>query len=309
MGTFLMGTSEFVVAGLLPDIAGDLAIGISEAGLLVTAFAIGMIATPAVAVAVLRVPERTTLLLSLAVFAAGHVVVALTDELSVVLVARIVPGGRSASTTVPLREQTAALMSRRLWVVMAACVLVTSAVMSTYSFIAPLLTERAGLSAELLPVGLAIFGVGAVTGTLGSGRLAGRAPYGTALGGGIAVVAALALLGAVSDHAAPAIALLAIAGLAGLGMNPVLMSMAVRFAEGAPTLATSLCTSMFNLGTAMGSAVTARAIGVFGPASIPVVGAAFAAALLVPLATLVIMARPGHGHRAGTTPQHDALVS
>ncbi|WP_235578790.1 MULTISPECIES: MFS transporter [unclassified Rhodococcus (in: high G+C Gram-positive bacteria)] len=387
MGTFLMGTSEFVVAGLLPDIAGDLAIGISEAGLLVTAFAIGMIATPAVAVAVLRVPERTTLLLSLAVFAAGHVVVALTDELSVVLVARfvtalvtgafwsiaasvgarvsgpddaaraigmvlsggilatvigvplgsvagqlvgwrgpfwilaglallatvpvarIVPGGRSASTTVPLREQTAALMSRRLWVVMAACVLVTSAVMSTYSFIAPLLTERAGLSTELLPVGLAIFGVGAVTGTLGSGRLAGRAPYGTALSGGIAVVAALALLGAVSDHAAPAIALLAIAGLAGLGMNPVLMSMAVRFAEGAPTLATSLCTSMFNLGTAMGSAVTARAIGVFGPASIPVVGAAFAAALLVPLATLVIMARPGHGHRAGTTPQHDALVS
>ncbi|MBY6538025.1 hypothetical protein HQ325_05005 [Rhodococcus sp. BP-349] len=52
-----------------------------------------------------------------------------------------------------------------------------------------------------------------------------------------------------------------------------------------------------------------RAVGVSGPASFPVVGAAFAAALLVPLATLVIMARHADGHRAGATPHHDALVS
>ncbi|GGT24570.1 hypothetical protein GCM10010271_29970 [Streptomyces kurssanovii] len=42
-GTFLMGTSEFVIAGLLPDMAGDLGVSVSDAGLLITAFAIGVI--------------------------------------------------------------------------------------------------------------------------------------------------------------------------------------------------------------------------------------------------------------------------
>jgi DHA1 family inner membrane transport protein len=51
-GTFLMGTTEFVVAGLLPELAGDLGVGVSHAGLLITAFAIGMIVgSPAMAMA------------------------------------------------------------------------------------------------------------------------------------------------------------------------------------------------------------------------------------------------------------------
>ncbi|KQU28647.1 MULTISPECIES: MFS transporter [unclassified Rhodococcus (in: high G+C Gram-positive bacteria)] len=378
MGTFLMGTSEFVVAGLLPDISSDLVIGTSEAGLLVTAFAIGMIATPVIAIATLKVSERTTLLAALAVYAAGHVVVALTDDLSVILVsrfvtalatgafwsiaasvasrvagpdasaraiglvlsggilatvigvplgsiagqlvgwrgpfwilavmallatipiARFVPDGSSSSTAVPLRSQLAALATGRLWVVMAACVLISCAVMSTYSFIAPLLTERSGLSSELLPVGLAIFGVGAVTGTLNSGRFAGRAPYVTALTGGVVVAIALSLLSVLSSDATISIALLAFAGMAGLGTNPVLMSMAVRFAEGAPTLATSLCTSMFNLGTAFGSWVTGQAIVGYGPVAIPVVGAVFAVILVVPLTALVVLDL-GRSRRTDTT--------
>ncbi|MFF8618550.1 hypothetical protein [Streptomyces sp. NPDC015350] len=42
-GTFLMGTTEFVIAGLLPEIASDLGTSAPHAGLLITAFAIGMI--------------------------------------------------------------------------------------------------------------------------------------------------------------------------------------------------------------------------------------------------------------------------
>ncbi|WP_020112803.1 MFS transporter [Rhodococcus sp. 114MFTsu3.1] len=381
MGTFLMGTSEFVVAGLLPDIASDLAIDISEAGLLVTAFAIGMIATPAIAVTVLKIPERTTLLVALAAYSVGHIVVALNDDLAIILgarfvtalatgafwsiaaavasrvagpdasaraiglvlsggilatvigvplgsvagelmgwrgpfwilavlalvasipVARFVPVGRSSVAVTPLRSQLTSIATGRLWVVMAACVLISTAVMSTYSFIAPLLTERSGLSTELLPVGLAIFGVGAVTGTLTSGRFADRAPYLTALTGGIIVVIALGFLSVFSSFAPPSIALLALAGMAGLGTNPVLMSMAVRLAEGAPTLATSLCTSMFNLGTAVGTWVTAHAISGNGAAAIPVVGALFAVLLLVPLGTLVILDRARRDHDEDSAPE------
>ncbi|WP_327723503.1 hypothetical protein [Streptomyces europaeiscabiei] len=38
-----MGTTEFVVAGLLPQIAGDVQVGVARAGLLITVFAVGMI--------------------------------------------------------------------------------------------------------------------------------------------------------------------------------------------------------------------------------------------------------------------------
>jgi predicted MFS family arabinose efflux permease len=43
VGTFLMLTTEFVVAGLLPEIAGDLQVSVAQAGLLITVFVVGMI--------------------------------------------------------------------------------------------------------------------------------------------------------------------------------------------------------------------------------------------------------------------------
>src|SRR6478609_9027888 len=90
-GTFLMGTTEFVVAGLLPEIAGDLGVSVPRAGLLITAFAVGMIVGgPTMALATLRLPRRRTLVLALAVFVLGHVVAALGTSLTVVLAARFV---------------------------------------------------------------------------------------------------------------------------------------------------------------------------------------------------------------------------
>ncbi|MGY1822138.1 MFS transporter [Geodermatophilus sp. SYSU D00079] len=91
VGTFLMLTTEFVVAGLLPEIAGDLRIGVAQAGLLITVFAVGMIVgAPTMALLTRGMPRRTTLVLALAVFAAGHVVVALGSSLPLLLGARFV---------------------------------------------------------------------------------------------------------------------------------------------------------------------------------------------------------------------------
>jgi MFS family permease len=42
-GTFLMGTTEFVVAGLLPEMAADFGTSVAHAGLAITVFAVGMI--------------------------------------------------------------------------------------------------------------------------------------------------------------------------------------------------------------------------------------------------------------------------
>lgn len=91
VGTFTMLTTEFIVAGILTQLAADLDISVSQAGLLITVFAAGMvIGAPLMALLTLRLPRRLTLLLALAVFAAGHVVVALGSNLQLLLVARFI---------------------------------------------------------------------------------------------------------------------------------------------------------------------------------------------------------------------------
>lgn len=91
LGTFLMITTEYIVAGLLQEIAADLNVSIAQVGLLITAFAVGMIiGSPAMALATLRLPRRATLVLALLVFSVGHIVAALSSDFTVVLVARVI---------------------------------------------------------------------------------------------------------------------------------------------------------------------------------------------------------------------------
>jgi predicted MFS family arabinose efflux permease len=88
---FLMGTTEFMVAGLLPEISSGLHVSVARAGLLITAFAVGMIVgAPAMSMATLRLPRRFALMLALAVFAAGHAVSALSPSFWLLLGARFV---------------------------------------------------------------------------------------------------------------------------------------------------------------------------------------------------------------------------
>src|SRR3954462_12152903 len=62
LGTFLMCTTEYVIAGLLPELSSAFGVSLSQAGLLITAFAVGMIVgAPAMAIATLRLPRRATL--------------------------------------------------------------------------------------------------------------------------------------------------------------------------------------------------------------------------------------------------------
>lgn len=90
VGAFLMGTTEFIIAGVLPELAADLGVGVARAGLLITAFALGMIVgAPVMGLATLRLPRRSTLVLALAVFAAGHVIAALSSSFTVVFAARV----------------------------------------------------------------------------------------------------------------------------------------------------------------------------------------------------------------------------
>ena len=81
---FAMGTSEFMLAGLVPDISAYFAVSVGTAGLLTSAFAAGMmIGAPAMAALTRRLPVKATLLGCVIVFALSHVVGALTPDFTV----------------------------------------------------------------------------------------------------------------------------------------------------------------------------------------------------------------------------------
>lgn len=87
----VLGTTEFMIAGLLPGLAADLSVSIPQAGYLISAFAVGMIVgAPSMAIATLRLPRRTTLVTALVVFVVGHVIGALAQDYGVLVVARVV---------------------------------------------------------------------------------------------------------------------------------------------------------------------------------------------------------------------------
>ncbi|BBC29028.1 hypothetical protein SGFS_003190 [Streptomyces graminofaciens] len=145
-----------------------------------------------------------------------------------------------------------------------------------------MLTDRTGLAAGLVPLVLVGFGVGALVGSLVGGRLGDARPHATTIVAATATVLLLALC-LLSGFAAPIVVLVTLLGLFGLGANPVLISLAVRFAGQAPTLGSGLTVSAFNFGTAAGSWIAGSALdsslGATGPA---VVGTVIAALTLFP---------------------------
>ncbi len=91
MASFCIGTTEFVIMGLLPDVARDLGVGIPRAGLLVTGYALGVVVgAPVVAALVIGVPRKTALLGMVVVFVVGNALCALAPSYGVLLAARVV---------------------------------------------------------------------------------------------------------------------------------------------------------------------------------------------------------------------------
>jgi len=362
---FLMGTTEFMVAGLLPGITSALHVSVARAGLLITAFAAGMIVgAPAMSMATLRMPRRFALMLALAVFAAGHAAAALSSSfwflfgarfvtalavgafwavaaavatraagpqararamgvlvggltlanvigvplgtaageglgwrspfwilagLAVVampLIARQVrPGSQQGQPSV--RAEIAELRQARVWVVFLATALFEAALFGAYSYVAPLLTTRAGLPEKFIPLVLLGFGAGALLGTMIGGRFGDRRPFGTAIPAGILTGCVLAATALWASHVPAAVTLVVLLGATGFVLTPILVAQALRAASGAPTLVSALATSAFNIGNAGGSwlcgIALSTSLGLRGPA---LTGLVLALASMVPLALL-----------------------
>ncbi|MEV6528257.1 MFS transporter [Streptomyces sp. NPDC051639] len=93
VGAFGIGTTEFVMMGLLPDVADDLHISLPAAGHLVSAYALGVvIGAPLLAAATARMSRRKVLIGLMVLFVAGNVLSALAPDQHWLLAARFLSG-------------------------------------------------------------------------------------------------------------------------------------------------------------------------------------------------------------------------
>ncbi|MFI6303495.1 Cmx/CmrA family chloramphenicol efflux MFS transporter [Amycolatopsis thailandensis] len=331
LSVFALGTSEFMITGLLPGMAADLNVGIPEAGLLISAFAIGMVVgAPLLAIATLQVPRRATLMALLVVFGISHVVGALGSGYALLFATRVVSAvacagfwavaAATAVALVPVERRGRALAilvggltvaniagvpagtflgqhagwraafwavtaltvvaligvfalvpetqngedktdvstelrlyrRGRFWLALGVIALAQAMIFATFSYLAPLLTEIAGLPESWVPGVLSLFGLGALIGITAGGRLADARPFATLYGGlGVALLALVLL--ALSGPATPvAIFAVFLFGVAGFGINPALNVRAFAVAGNAPTLVGASTTAAFNVGNTVG---------------------------------------------------------
>ncbi|NKL62174.1 MFS transporter [Rhizobium leguminosarum] len=91
LSSFAIGTTEFVIMGLLPEVAADLSVSIPQAGWLVTGYALAVaIGAPVMAVLTAKLKRRTALIALMAFFIAGNLLCALASDYWVLMIARVV---------------------------------------------------------------------------------------------------------------------------------------------------------------------------------------------------------------------------
>jgi MFS transporter, DHA1 family, inner membrane transport protein len=89
LGGFAIGTGEFVVMGLLPQVASDLSVSIPRAGELISAYALGVVVgAPLLTAASVRYPRKPVLMVLMSWFAVGNLISALAPSFGLVLLAR-----------------------------------------------------------------------------------------------------------------------------------------------------------------------------------------------------------------------------
>ncbi|WP_040684995.1 MFS transporter, partial [Nocardiopsis halotolerans] len=100
LAVLAIGTDDLVIAGLLPDIARDLEVGLPAAGQLVTVFSLTYaVAAPPLAVATARLPRRALVLGGLGVFAAANLVTALAPSYTALMALRVFTALVAATVT------------------------------------------------------------------------------------------------------------------------------------------------------------------------------------------------------------------
>ncbi len=353
LAAFSIGTTEFVIAGLLPDISRDLGVSIPSAGLLVTGYAIGVaIGGPILSLLTSRFPRKPTIVSLMVIFVVGHVLCAIAPNYLLLMAARIVVSfshgsffGLAAIISVSLvpperrgfalslvfagisvanivgvplgtfignalgwratfwvvgsvaifaglamfvflprdaaqqrqgatiADQFRVLGHPQVYMTYAIIVLAMIGFFSFFTFIAPFLVEVTHIQPPYVPALLLLFGLGATIGILVGGRLGDWRPVQTLLFTFPVqtLVYSSVLLFAPNPYAMTF--LLFAVGASVMVVNATLQGRILGGAAAAPDLASTLISSVFNIGIAIGAWLGATLLTQGAPyASLPWLG-------------------------------------
>ena len=260
LAVFVMGTSEFMLAGLVPAISTELDVPVGTVGLLTSAFAVGMaIGAPTMAAFARGWPPRRTLLACLAVFGVCHVVGATTSSFELLLATRVISALanagflavalRTATLLVP-RERT----GRALAVLLSGTTIATIVGVPAGALLGTALSWRATFAAVALLCLPALIGIiGGVPGRLPSGT----GPHDTTPN----VTTAPSLRAELAQLATPRLALaMVLAALVNAGTFAVFTFLAPIVTESAqlPEGAVPLSLVLFGIGSFLGVTVAGR---------------------------------------------------
>jgi DHA1 family inner membrane transport protein len=90
-GAFGIGTTEFVIMGLLLQVSADLGVSVPAAGLLISGYALGVfVGAPLLTLATRSLPRKTVLVALLVIFTAGNIACAMAPNYEALMAARVV---------------------------------------------------------------------------------------------------------------------------------------------------------------------------------------------------------------------------
>ena len=155
--------------------------------------------------------------------------------------------------TASIRTELAGLKNIQMWLTLGVGAIGFGGMFSVYSYVSPILTEYTGARIEVVPVALAIWGIGMVIGGLVAGWLADRHLNQTIVGILISSALAFVLASFLLSELYTAFLALFLIGLTVMGLGGTLQTRLMDVAGEAQAVAASLNHSAFNLANALGA--------------------------------------------------------
>lgn len=218
-------------------------------------------------------------------------VVAVIGVVTVAALVRYLPGLTDMTITNPLTE-LGALRRVQVWFTLLIGIVGFGGMFAFYTYISTTLTSVSGLPRTLVPLALALYGIGMVTGNVLGGWMADRSVVRAIAIGLVLVAVMLVIFAVVSRSPWAALVLVFAVGVAGTSLVPALQTRLMDVADDAQTLAAALNHSALNIANAggawLGGLVITAGYGYRAPS---LVGAVLAVAGLVVLGFSLLYAR------------------
>nr|WP_232236348.1 MFS transporter [Nocardia sp. BMG51109] len=234
----------------------------------------------------------------------AYLVVAVIGLATVFAIAKFVPQLTGIRVTDPRTELGALRRSQVLLTLLVGAV-GFGGMFAVYTYVTTTLTDVAGMPVGLVPLVLALFGLGMVAGNIVGGVLADRGVDGSVFAVLVAMIVILAGFVAAAHNPYTAGVGIFLVGACGSALSPGLQTRLMDVAHDAQTLAAALNHAALNIANAagawLGGVVIAAGLGYTAPA---MVGAGLAVAGLLLFTITVLLARRGGG--AGAAPGSSA---